>query len=187
MIQADSRVGGHRCSPVHEGCLVIHFSVFSIECSFTFTSYLLYKSVDKISCLAIHISSVLNCTQDPLGCIKRIVHPKIIQDVDEFVSKSEQILWNLALHHLLTNGSSAVNGCRQNESPNNILREKSLHVKLTSQFKWTIIIMNYFPLCFLKTVFWIIVLIILFTSILYYFIHLYIWFIFFLIDLNISS
>ncbi len=31
----------------------------------------------------------------------------------EFVSSSEQIL---ALHNLLTNGSSAVNGCRQNES-----------------------------------------------------------------------
>uniref|UniRef100_A0A8C1YE13 LSM7 homolog, U6 small nuclear RNA and mRNA degradation associated n=1 Tax=Cyprinus carpio TaxID=7962 RepID=A0A8C1YE13_CYPCA len=25
---------------------------------------------------------------------------------------------NVALHHLLTSGSSAVNGCRQNESPN---------------------------------------------------------------------
>ncbi len=25
---------------------------------------------------------------------------------------------NVALYHLLTNGSSAVNGCRQNESPN---------------------------------------------------------------------
>ncbi len=43
---------------------------------------------------------------------------KAIQDVDEFVSSSEQIWRNLALHHLLTNGSSAVNGCRQNESPN---------------------------------------------------------------------
>ncbi len=36
-----------------------------------------------------------------------------IQDVDEFVSSSKQISRNLALHHLLTNGSSAVNGCRQ--------------------------------------------------------------------------
>ncbi len=35
-----------------------------------------------------------------------------------FVSSSEQIWSNSALHHLLTNGSSAVNGCRQNESPN---------------------------------------------------------------------
>ncbi len=29
-----------------------------------------------------------------------------------------QIWRNVALHHLLSNGSSAVNGCRQNESPN---------------------------------------------------------------------
>ncbi len=29
-----------------------------------------------------------------------------------------QIWRNVALHHLLINGSSAVNGCRQNESPN---------------------------------------------------------------------
>ncbi len=37
-------------------------------------------------------------------------------DIDEFVYSWEQIWRNLALHHLLTNGSSAVNGCRQNES-----------------------------------------------------------------------
>ncbi len=40
-------------------------------------------------------------------------HPK-----DEFESSEEQIWRYVALHHLLTNGSSAVNGCRQNESPN---------------------------------------------------------------------
>ncbi len=44
-------------------------------------------------------------------------HFKAIQDVDEFVL-SEQIWRNVALHHLLTSGSSAVNGCRRNESPN---------------------------------------------------------------------
>ncbi len=38
-------------------------------------------------------------------------------DLDEFVSSSEQNWKNVALHHLLTNGPSAVNGCRQNESP----------------------------------------------------------------------
>ncbi len=43
---------------------------------------------------------------------------KAIQDVEVFVSSSEQIWRNLALHHLLTSMSSAVNGCRQNESPN---------------------------------------------------------------------
>ncbi len=59
-----------------------------------------------------------------LDLLKVIIHPKmkiypqVIQDVDEFVSSSEQIWINLAFHHLLTNGSSAVNGCRQNESTN---------------------------------------------------------------------
>ncbi len=43
---------------------------------------------------------------------------QVIQDVDEFVSTLEQIWWNVAFYHLLTNGSSVVNGCRQNESPN---------------------------------------------------------------------
>ncbi len=39
-------------------------------------------------------------------CWKR-AHPQVIQDVDEIVSSSEN----------LTDASSAVNGCRQNESP----------------------------------------------------------------------
>ncbi len=50
--------------------------------------------------------------------IKQQLHNFSIQDVDEFVFLSEQIWRNVALRHLLTNGSSAVNGCRQNESPN---------------------------------------------------------------------
>ncbi len=61
--------------------------------------------------------------------LKGIVHPKkkicwkstrpqAIKDVDESVSSSEHIWRNLALRHLFTNGSTAVNGCRQNESPN---------------------------------------------------------------------
>ncbi len=41
----------------------------------------------------------------------QFTHPQAIQDLDEFVS-------NLALHLLLSSESSAVNGCRQNESPN---------------------------------------------------------------------
>ncbi len=50
----------------------------------------------------------------------KCTHPQVIQDtVDtEFVSSSEQIWRKFTLHHLLTNGSSVVNGCRQNESPN---------------------------------------------------------------------
>ncbi len=47
------------------------------------------------------------------------IHPQAIQDVDEFVSLSEQIWRNSALDHLLTDRSHAVNGCRQNESHNN--------------------------------------------------------------------
>ncbi len=39
-------------------------------------------------------------------------HPRDIQDVEEFVSSSEQIWRNVALHLLLSNGCSAVNGCR---------------------------------------------------------------------------
>ncbi len=45
--------------------------------------------------------------------IKEIVNPQVIQDINEFISSLEQIWENLleiALHHLLTNGSSAVNG-----------------------------------------------------------------------------
>ncbi len=53
-----------------------------------------------------------------LGKLKGIVHPKwrwtpSFAILDKFVS-SEQIWRHLAFHHLLTNGSSAVNGCRQN-------------------------------------------------------------------------
>ncbi len=50
-------------------------------------------------------------------------YPQAIQDVDEFVCSSEQIWRNTALHHMLTNGSSAVNGFRQNESNNNVMNK----------------------------------------------------------------
>ncbi len=47
--------------------------------------------------------------------LQKMYSIQAIQDVDEFVLD----IWkSLELHHLLTNGSSAVNGCRQNESPN---------------------------------------------------------------------
>ncbi len=45
----------------------------------------------------------------------KFAHPQTIQGVEELVSSSEQIWRNIALHHLLAIGSSAVNGCRQNE------------------------------------------------------------------------
>ncbi len=46
----------------------------------------------------------------------KCTHPQAIQDVDNVVSLAEQIRSNLALHDLFTKGSSAVNGCRQNET-----------------------------------------------------------------------
>ncbi len=52
----------------------------------------------------------------------KCTHPQSIQAVDEFVSWLEQIWGNVAFHHLLSNGSSAVNGCRQNKSPNSWLK-----------------------------------------------------------------
>ncbi len=39
-----------------------------------------------------------------------------IHDVNEFVSSLGQLWRNFALLYSLTNGSSGVNGCRQNES-----------------------------------------------------------------------
>ncbi len=55
--------------------------------------------------------------------------PRVIQDVDGFLSQKEQIWRTLALHHLLTNGSSAVNGCRQNESKQ-LIKTQVIHMTL---------------------------------------------------------
>ncbi len=41
------------------------------------------------------------------------IYSPLDQDIEKFVSPSEQIWINVALHHLLTIGFSAVNGCRQ--------------------------------------------------------------------------
>ncbi len=61
----------------------------------------------------------LGIVQAKMKICWKFTHPQAIQDVDEFVSSWQWIRRNLALHHhLLTKGSSAVNGCRQNESPN---------------------------------------------------------------------
>ncbi len=45
---------------------------------------------------------------------------KIYSNSDEFVSSLEEIWRNVTLHYLLTKGSSAVNGCRESESPNSL-------------------------------------------------------------------
>ncbi len=42
---------------------------------------------------------------DEFTHIWKSTHPQAIQDVDEFVSSSEQILWNVTLHHFVTSGS----------------------------------------------------------------------------------
>ncbi len=50
--------------------------------------------------------------------VQKCTHSQAIPDVDEFGSISKLAWRNLALYHLLINGSTAVNGCRQNESSN---------------------------------------------------------------------
>ncbi len=62
---------------------------------------------------------------------KQKMYPQIIQDIDEFVSSQEQIWRNVALHYLLTKGSSAVNGCRQNESSNTAFDKKHYNISNT--------------------------------------------------------
>ncbi len=68
-----------------------------------------------------------------LRIVMGIVHPKfkICQKCTPFkfpfVSSSEQIRRNVALHHLLTNRSSAVNGCHQNESSNSWQKHHNCH------------------------------------------------------------
>ncbi len=78
---------------------------------------------------------------------------KLTRPVDEFVSSSI-FLRNVALHHLLSNGSSAVNGCHQNESPNSwwahilAISEThrfwhSLRMMLTNVLEWCGLLVDY--------------------------------------------
>ncbi len=71
-----------------------------------------HRNINTYVCLLHYVSGGVK------GIVKEISHPQAIQDVDEVVSSLQQVWRNLALNHLLTNGSSAVNGCCQNESPN---------------------------------------------------------------------
>ncbi len=75
---------------------------------------------DGLAVLGIFLEVSLSVNQDSF---KEKIHPKmkIGWNLLTFrpskmciVSSSEQIWTNVALHHLLTNESSAVNGCRQN-------------------------------------------------------------------------
>ncbi len=63
------------------------------------------------------IEYLMQCTISFLFLIN-VFALRPFKDVDEFGSSSEQIWRSLVLHHLFTKGSFAVNGCRQNESPN---------------------------------------------------------------------
>ncbi len=54
--------------------------------------------------------------------IKKCTHPQATQYVDEIVSSSEHICSNLALRYMLTNGSSAVNGCQTADIHHNNLQ-----------------------------------------------------------------
>ncbi len=66
------------------------------------------------------------------------------------VSSSEQIWRNLALHNLLTSGSSAVNGCHQNESKhliecqNNsqVIHTTPIHQLMTFEVKNCVFLIN---------------------------------------------
>ncbi len=53
----------------------------------------------------------------PQKNLLKCTHLQAIQDVDEFVLLDLEKV-SITVHHLLTNGSSAVNGCRQNKSTN---------------------------------------------------------------------
>ncbi len=73
---------------------------------YLFIYFLIVKSVLSYT-YALHVKGIVHPK-------KKMYYPQTIQDVDEFVPLWEPIWRNLALLHLLTNGSCAVNGCRQN-------------------------------------------------------------------------
>ncbi len=83
------------------------------------------------TCLGIpdlHSFTILQLKFDSLSMIGNVIYkaPKFTQIIEIFLylflrdfSLSLEQLWkNFALYHLLTNGSSAVKGWHQNESPN---------------------------------------------------------------------
>ncbi len=81
------------------------------------------KSLKVLSMHCIGKTLTLHCSALKVWCLCEIVHPKNkhflkMYSPPQVVTSSEQILRNLELHHLLINGSYAVNGCRQNESSN---------------------------------------------------------------------
>ncbi len=82
----------------------------------------------EVKCLGQgHSSDLLFCWVWTSNLVKGIGYPKI------FSPSGHPRCWlvcfcigkDLAFRHLLTNGSSAVNGCRQNESPNSCIKHYS--------------------------------------------------------------
>ncbi len=64
-----------------------------------------------------NITAIVNCRREHM-LLKGIVHPKnenvlTLRSLGLFL---HQIWRNVSLHQCLSNGCSAVNGCRQNES-----------------------------------------------------------------------
>ncbi len=111
-------------------CLFTYNSLFECSCFLLF----IFMIWSKLSIVAFKLKVIHNDIQTQ---IKETVHPELeicwksthaqaIKDVSIYLSiyLSEQIWKNLASHYLLINGSFAVNGCRQNESPNKSIIEK---------------------------------------------------------------
>ncbi len=97
------------CNCSVQGADLTYISLLVIFCIIVYVT-------NKILSLELTISES-NSSPKNANLLKKN-YPQTVQDVDEFVLSFEQIWRNVSLHHLLINGSSAVNGCRQNESPN---------------------------------------------------------------------
>ncbi len=76
-------------------------------------------------------------------CLK-FTHLQAIQDVDEFVLLDLE-KFSSTVHLLLTSGSSAVNGCRQNESPNpQVIHMTPVHQLTPNEIKSCVFVRNKF-------------------------------------------
>ncbi len=123
-----------------------HKSLDSVLCIYFIHSLIALNSCGVVQ--SDRASSVTEKTDQSGRPVKGTIHPKMkicrktsypqaVQDVDEFVSS-----WrNVALHHLLSNGSSIVNGCRQNESQNiTIVHTTPVHQLTSCEVKcWSIL------------------------------------------------
>ncbi len=93
-----------------------------------FSNKQVYYLIHLVQCLLVLCSVPKGIVHPKMKICWNFTYPQAVQDVDEFVSSTEQIWRSVASHHLLTNGSSAVNGCRQNERPNSWLHHNNPQV-----------------------------------------------------------